>query len=197
MSITYHSTTILGTPVPGSPATDPNNGQEDNQQEGESSSMIIAIAAGISGGIVVLVMLLAISICVICLSRRVQVHIHYGDKTQESQKQHPSHDKTNSNEIPVQLNTAYSQVNNDKQIRTMNRVAAGRNLKQGHTSTEGERRSCDQRQGHNIDGTTARNIMYHHGNNEVLFPIQQGHFIMMTQQNESYPDEDYTYEYIQ
>ena len=138
----------------------------------------------------------------ICLSRRVQVHIHYGDKTQESQKQHPSHDKTNSNEIPVQLNTAYSQVNNNKQIRTMNRVAAGRNLKQGHA--EGEGRSCDQRQGHNIDGTTARNIMYHHGNSEVLNPIQHGHFTMqlactlMTQQNKSYPDdEDHTYEYIQ
>lgn len=82
--------------------------EDNNQSEGGSPSIVIV--AGISGGIVALVILLAVCVCTVCLSRRVKVHVHYNERTQQTQKEIASHDETTTNKVQVQLNMAYSRV---------------------------------------------------------------------------------------
>lgn len=169
---------------------------------------MVAIAAGISGGIVALVILLAVCVCTVCLSRHVQVHVHYNKKTQQRQKEIvASHDETTSNEVQVQLNVAYSQAFNNRQPNRVNPqqsqwlnqscwVTQPHELRLGKTEHE-----------KGAHWTLTKNALYQHGSliqGQAANPREHGHFAvpvvgkLMPQHNQNFlDDDDNTYEYIQ
>lgn len=98
------------------PTADDNNIVFNNQPEEEGASSI-AIAAGVPGGFVGMVALVAACICVGWLRKHVQVHVHYvNTKHQHSDSELERQNQVNSNTIPVQMNVAYKQVQSNRQI---------------------------------------------------------------------------------
>ena len=162
--------------------------EDDNQSEDGSSSMV-AIAAGISGGIVVLVILLAVlvillavCVCTVCLSRHVQVHVHNNEKHNKDRKKlqvmmrlTPMRYTDNLTWLTVMYLTGQPQ-------RTANRIDPQQSMwlnqtrlvKQSHESRLGQ---IEHEKG--AHWTLTNNALYQHGNliqKHTANPREHGHF---------------------
>ena len=72
----------------------------------------VAIAAGVAGGIVGVILLVAVCTCAVWITRHVQVHVHYIDKEQQGGKENNDtrREDANSSEVELQENAAYCRV---------------------------------------------------------------------------------------
>ena len=135
------------------------------------SGNVVAIAVGIVGGIIGLIALVSVCICVGCLSRHVQLHVHYnGQKENDTDQREDTHrTTTNPSEMLVQANTAYRKVpSNKEQFQMMNGVVVAeerRWLNQSYQRTllQGEAREDMEHQRERRE-RMSNNIAYNHRN---------------------------------
>lgn len=128
-----------------------------SKEDGNNGQSTVAIATGVGGGFVGIVALVAMCICVGWLTRHVQVHVHYSERTQQANQD----GRTNSNEMLVQENTAYGQTPDNSQLTSpMNRIT-----EQTVWLNEAYSRLWSTPLG-GMDGheTISNNVAYHHGN---------------------------------
>ena len=73
-----------------------------NQSE---KNPIVTIVASICGGIMGILIIVILCICIACITKRIQMHVHYdGEKNSDNRHQENT---TNSNDTQLQMNTAY------------------------------------------------------------------------------------------
>ena len=200
------------TPMPDSEdGSTPTGPGEANNEIGNTSPPTVVIAAGVVGGFVGLVALVAMCVCIGWLTRHIQVHVHYAEKNQptEDGRQH----RANSNEMLVQVNAAYRQALETSQqpINTTNRIA-----EEMAWMNEDHARQCGVPRGDGIHHESVRhntvmsnNIAYHQGNttwttegnnrrnyDHLTVPLPYEYPILEHQSAARDNSEDHPYDYI-
>ena len=204
----------IASPSPEEASTTPEGAG--NEQEGGVPSTV-AMGAGVAGGIVGLIVLIAVCVCAVCLSRRIHVQVLYSDKkTQQnggedaqhcdarSNSTHHRDTRSTSNEVFVQPNMAYRQLPDFSHRQTMqsrNEMATGQIM--WMNQSQPGRRSCDHTH-ENWTGKNDRwgrtshvNVACHHGN--PSYPMPPAEYEMPTQQVHTMftsDTEDHTYDYL-
>lgn len=79
--------------------------RRDRSQSGKNPT--VTIVAGVCGGITGILIIAILSVCIACITKRVQVHVHYdGEKKPDNGHRENT---PNSSGTLVQMNTAYKQ----------------------------------------------------------------------------------------
>ena len=75
-----------------------------NQSE---NNLTVTIVASVCGGIMGILIMVILCICIACITKRIQVHLHYdGEKNSDNRHEENT---TNSSDTPLQMNRAYRQ----------------------------------------------------------------------------------------
>ena len=131
-----------------------------SKENGNGKPSTVTIAAGVAGGFVGIVALIAMCICVGCLARHVQVHVHYSERKQQADQDRRNHCAI-ANQTLLQENLAYGQTpDNSQPTSPMNRLT-----EQTVWLNEAHSRSWSiPRGGTGRQETISNNIVHHHGN---------------------------------
>lgn len=176
---------------------------DNNQPGGTSSPSTVAIAAGVTGGIMGLVALVAICICVGCLSRHVQVHVHYSDNKDQTEPRDTRTASSSDSEMLVHQNAAYRSTI----IRSTNGSIGEQGTwstrsHSGHRSTEKDIERCESEERRRQPMTI--NTVDHQGNQmhmEINSPKRPAvplpyELLTSEKQRNLFEDEDHLYEYV-
>ena len=154
--------------------------------------------------------MVSVCICVGCLLRHVQLHIHYG-ATNTEQREDTRSTTANASDVVLQANTAYRQRSDNRhQITTTNGfflAEQGTQLNQSHRGSRSQGEEMEyQREAREM---MSRNMAYHSRNQtqtevDKCTPRQYAHFVtpqpydLQTphQQRILEDNEDHSYDYI-
>ena len=146
------------------------------QEFGNDKPSTVTIAAGVAGGFVGIVALVAMCICVGWITRHIQVHVHYSERKQQADQDRRSHCAI-TNEMLLQENAAYRQTpDNSQPTSPTNRItertvwlneALSRSWSIPHGGT-GRRE------------TISNNVAYHHGNTVQMEATNRSNYDHLT-----------------
>ena len=172
-----------------SPDPDPDN---------ERRKSIVAITAGVCGGITAILIIAVSCVCIACITKRVQVHVHYNGESSDGRHQENT---PNSSGTLVQMNAAYRRAvatnNMAVTVGTSNGHSLQYNLAYGSQNQVNEvvvMETGSVRDYESMSGYTA----YRHGN--PTHREEEGicsHMHMALPTGEYYDDNEHSYEYIQ
>ena len=179
-----------------------------NQSE---KNLTVTIVASVCVGITGILIMVILCICIACITKRIQVHLHYdGEKNSDNRHEENT---TNSSDTPLQMNRAYRQEVPTSNIATTipsNGNSMKCNLAYGGLQNQMHEPGIVELGSPGDYEKMSGYIVFHHGNPtftkgegtcaqqalpmEYIMPVQQGPSNTCTGE---YYDDVHSYEYIQ